>query len=71
MAIELIGNKLNAENGTDAARFELAARYIDAFGELAQEGNTLILPADVSNVPNMVATAMKTFSTIEKAQLPK
>ena len=45
-------------------------RYIEAFGEIAQEGNTLVLPADAGNVPNMVATALKTFDTLDKSRMP-
>ena len=65
MAIELISAKLSGLDGRDAAQFELASRYIDAFSEIAKEGNTLVLPADVGNVPSMVATAMKTFETVK------
>jgi len=66
-AIEIIAQKLGDSNGEDAARFELAARYIDAFGELAQENNTLILPAETGDVPAMIGTAMKSFQSINKS----
>lgn len=66
-AIEIIAKKLGDSNGEDAARFELAARYIDAFGELAQENNTLILPAETGDVPAMIGTAMKSFQSINKS----
>ena len=66
-AIEIIAQKLGEAHGDDAARFELAARYIEAFGELAQESNTLILPADSGDVPAMIGTAMKSFQSINKS----
>ena len=65
MAIELIAAKLEGSAGSDAARFELAARYIEAFGEIASEGTTLILPADAGDVTKMVGTAVKSFETIK------
>jgi len=45
-------------------------KYIEAFGKIAQKGNTLVLPADAGNVPNMVATAMKTFDTVNTSKTP-
>jgi len=65
LAIELIAAKLEGSAGSDAARFELAARYIEAFGEIASEGTTLILPADAGDVTKMVGTAVKSFEMIK------
>lgn len=70
LAIEVVAEVLTNDNGRKAADYGLAAQYIEAFSELAQEGNTLILPADVSDVPKMVATAMTTLSKVsEKTSL--
>ncbi|CAG5107978.1 Oidioi.mRNA.OKI2018_I69.chr1.g3579.t1.cds [Oikopleura dioica] len=70
-AIEVVAERLAAENGRQAADYDLAAQYIDAFSELAQEGNTLILPADVGNIPSTVATAMTTLEKIQSAKADK
>jgi len=67
-AIEVVAERLSLQNGRQAADYDLAAQYIDAFSELAQEGNTLILPADVGNIPSTVATAMTTLEKISSAR---
>ena len=41
-AIEVVAERLSGENGRQAADYDLAAQYIEAFSELAQEGNTLV-----------------------------
>lgn len=38
-----------------AAQLRLAEAYIDQFGRLAREGNSLIIPADIGDVAGMVA----------------
>ena len=50
----------------EAAKLQLAAGYIEAFGELAKEGNTLILPSDAGDVSSMLAKAMKTIDTVKE-----
>ena len=66
LAIEKISEKLGKRDGSNAANFELASKYIDSFSNLAKETNTLILPADAGDVPKMITTAMKTLDTINK-----
>lgn len=64
-AIQKVAEALNLPGGTDAANLEVAKAYVDEFGKLAKESNTMILPADVANVSSIIATAM---STIEKTK---
>jgi hypothetical protein len=35
----------------------IAEQYIQQFGNLAKSGNTLVLPAELSNVGSMIALA--------------
>ena len=39
----------------------LAEQYIAEFGKLAKENNTMILPADLSNIASVVKTAAAAF----------
>ena len=64
-AIQKVAEALNLPGGSDAANLEVAKAYVDEFGKLAKESNTMILPADVANVSSIIATAM---STIEKTK---
>ena len=52
--------------GKDAMNLRLAEQYIAEFGKLAKANNTMILPADLSNVASVVQTAAAAF----KAQQP-
>ena len=51
--------------GYEAVQLRVAEAYIDRFGELAKETNTMILSANVADVAGMIATAMK---VIEKGR---
>ncbi|MBI5833643.1 MAG: SPFH/Band 7/PHB domain protein [Armatimonadetes bacterium] len=48
-----------AEPGGEAAvNLKVAERYVEAFGNLAKAGNTLIVPSNLSDVSGLIATAM-------------
>ena len=59
-----------AENagGKEAMNLRLAEQYIAEFGKLAKANNTMILPADLSNVASVVQTAAAAFKAQEKPQ---
>ena len=50
--------------GMDAVNLKVAEKYVEAFSNVAKEGNTLILPGNLADMGGMVATAM----SIVKAQ---
>jgi regulator of protease activity HflC (stomatin/prohibitin superfamily) len=58
---------LSGEGGDAAMKLRVAEQYLEQFGKIAKEGNTLVVPADLSNVASMVALASK----IGLATLPK
>ena len=43
---------------------KLAGDYIDAFGNVAKEGNTILLPANLGDAAGMVTQAMTVFDQI-------
>ncbi|MBF2754474.1 MAG: paraslipin [Gammaproteobacteria bacterium AqS3] len=61
-----IAHVLNEQGGETAARLRVAEHYIQQFGHLAKEGNSLILPADLGNVAGVVATAMSALDQQKK-----
>jgi len=65
-AIQKVAEALNLPGGSDAANLEVAKAYVDEFGKLAKESNTMILPADTANVASMIATAMSTIDKTKK-----
>ncbi len=68
--IRKVAEALNLPGGQDAARLEVAKKYLDQFGMLAKEGNTLILPANLADVSAMVATAMSALDQTKRAGKP-
>ncbi len=63
--IRAIAAAINERGGYDAVNLRVAEQYIGEFGNLAQEGNTLIIPTNLADIGGMVATAM---SVIKKTQ---
>jgi len=59
--IRKVGEALSAPGGHEAANLEVAKKYLDQFGKLAKENNTMILPGNLTDVAGMVATAMATL----------
>ncbi len=56
--IRKVAESVNVPGGFEAMQLRVAEQYIERFGELAKEGNSLILPANLTDVASMVATAM-------------
>jgi len=56
-----VGEALAEPGGHEAANLDVAKKYLDQFGKLARENNTMILPGNLTDVSSMVATAMATL----------
>ncbi len=63
-AIQQVAQAIQSPGGMDAVNLKVAEKYVEAFGNVAKEGNTLILPGNLAEMGTMVATAM----SIVKAQ---
>ena len=57
-AIRKVAAALSEPGGMEAVNLKVAEKYVEAFGNIAKQGNTLILPGDLSNMGALVATAM-------------
>ena len=49
---------IQSPGGEAAVSLKVAEQYVNAFANVARTNNTLILPADMSNIANLIATAM-------------
>ena len=56
--IRAVAESIQAQGGLEAVQLRVAEQYLNEFGNLAKEGNTLIVPANLSDVASMIATAM-------------
>jgi regulator of protease activity HflC (stomatin/prohibitin superfamily) len=63
--IRSIAAAINEPGGYDAVNLRVAEQYIGEFGNLAREGNTLILPTNLADIGGMVAAAT---SVIQKTR---
>src|SRR6185436_13468066 len=63
--IRQVAETIRQPGGSEATQLRVAEQYIQQFGELAQKTNTLILPANVSDVASMVTLAMKVFREVK------
>jgi regulator of protease activity HflC (stomatin/prohibitin superfamily) len=63
-AIRKVAEAIQSPGGMEAVNLKVAERYVDAFGNLAKAGNTLIVPANLADVGSLISTAM----TVVKSQ---
>ena len=52
-----VGEAAGTEGGMDAIRLRIAEQYVQQFGQLAKEGNTFVVPANLSDLASMLTLA--------------
>ncbi|RLN64499.1 hypothetical protein BBJ29_001087 [Phytophthora kernoviae] len=65
-AIQYLSRAIHETGGRDAVALQVAEKYVDAFGNIAKEGTTVLLPANTNDPSSMVASALSIFSNIQK-----
>ena len=60
--IRAIATAINEEGGMNAVNLRIAEQYLGEFGKLAQTGNSLIIPSNLSDVGGMVASLSKVLT---------
>lgn len=55
MGIEQVAGAIGRDNGSEAVSMSVAEKYVEAFGKMAKEGTTLIVPATANDAGSMVA----------------
>ena len=61
--IREVADAIRTEGGLEAVQLRVAEQYVAQFGHIASKTNTVVVPANVSDVAGMIATAMKVFNT--------
>jgi regulator of protease activity HflC (stomatin/prohibitin superfamily) len=56
-----VGDAVSGEGGYAAMQLRVAEDYIQQFGNLARAANTLVVPANLSDIASMIAMATKVF----------
>ena len=66
-ALRTVAAATQTEGGMTAVNLQVAEKYVDAFGKLAKENNTLIVPGTLGDMSGMIASAMKIVEGAKKA----
>jgi regulator of protease activity HflC (stomatin/prohibitin superfamily) len=61
--IREVATAIRTDGGMEAVQLRVAEQYVAQFGQIARTSNTVVVPANVSDVAGMIATAMKVFSS--------
>ncbi len=63
-----VGISLIGAGGEAAMQLRIAEQYVEQFGKLAKEANTLVIPANLSDISSMIALATKVARSNGSAQ---
>jgi len=66
-AVRQVAAAIGEEGGMLAANLKVAEKYVEAFAGLAKTGNTLIVPANLTDVSAFVSTAMTVLDRTKKS----
>lgn len=67
-AIRQIAVATQTVGGDTAVNLKVAEQYIEAFGKLAKEGNTLIVPNNLGDISSLVSSVMKIATANKQPQ---
>ncbi|WP_027799505.1 SPFH domain-containing protein [Paraburkholderia dilworthii] len=57
-AIQKVAAAIQSHGGMEAVNLKVAEQYVNAFGNLAKQGTTLIVPGNLSDMSSMIASAL-------------
>jgi regulator of protease activity HflC (stomatin/prohibitin superfamily) len=56
------------EGAKGAISLTIAEKYVDAFGKLAKEGTSVVVPGNVGDISSMIATGLSVYGKVGDAQ---
>jgi regulator of protease activity HflC (stomatin/prohibitin superfamily) len=60
-----VADAIRTDGGMEAVQLRVAEQYVAQFGNLAKHTNAVVVPATVTDVAGMIATAMKVFGSMD------
>jgi regulator of protease activity HflC (stomatin/prohibitin superfamily) len=68
--IDAVGRAIaeGRESAQGAVSLSVAEKYVDAFGKLAKEGTSVIVPGNVGDIGGMIASAMAVYGKVNDSQ---
>ena len=71
-ALRRVAQATTDEGGMNAVNLKVAEKYVEAFSQIAKQGNTLVVPANLGDMTSLIASAMTIMKASDgKAVLPK
>ncbi|MGD9732676.1 MAG: SPFH domain-containing protein [Desulfamplus sp.] len=64
--IRTVAEALRTAGGETAANLRVAEKYIEEFGKLAKENNTMIIPANLADISSLVAASMSVLGEVRQ-----
>jgi len=68
--LQQVARAVSTPGGRDAMQLRIAEQYVEQFGQLAKEANTLVVPANLSDIASMLALATRVVKGGDGATLP-
>ncbi|OQR83007.1 stomatin-like protein [Achlya hypogyna] len=65
-AIRALSQAIQSDGGSNAVALQVAEKYVEAFGNVAKESTTVLLPANANDPAAMVASALSIFANVQK-----
>ena len=69
-ALQKVAEATTAPGGMNVVNLQVAEKYVDAFGQIAKTGSTLVVPANLGDMSTLVASAMKIMGGVKDAPKP-
>jgi regulator of protease activity HflC (stomatin/prohibitin superfamily) len=70
-SIEIVAGSISKTGGEQAVALKVAESYIEAFGKLAKDTNTVILPANLSEPSGFITQALSIFDQLQESKKEK
>ena len=65
-----IARSINEEGGMNAVNLRVAEKYLNEFGKLAKTNNTMIVPADLSDIAGILSGITSVLNKTKVEQQP-
>ncbi|KAG9186878.1 hypothetical protein G6011_09986 [Alternaria panax] len=68
--IDAVARSISQGGGAaqNAISLSVAEKYVDAFGNLAKEGTSIVVPGNVGDISGMIASAMAVYGNVNASQ---
>ncbi len=59
LGLSLIAREISKDGGSDAVNLRIAEQYLQEFGKIAKESNSIVIPTNLSDIAGIVASLKK------------